>query len=116
MCRPWWTPARLHQIACNQKYSHPLSARSAKILTASTQLKLNTVQRKVESVDNFDLDLNSITIGLPGQAHTLEKETKKSKGQCFGCQSEYCNKYRVILVETPLKWKYGKPRLGVSRM
>ena len=29
MCRPWWTPARLHQIACNQKYCAATKPRSS---------------------------------------------------------------------------------------
>ena len=29
MCRPWWTPARLHQIACNQKYCAATKTRSS---------------------------------------------------------------------------------------
>ena len=39
MCRPWWTPARLHQIACNQKYCAATKTRSSEDVDVLSHVK-----------------------------------------------------------------------------
>ena len=39
MCRPWWTPARLHQIACNQKYCAATKTRSSEDVDMLSHVK-----------------------------------------------------------------------------